>query len=110
MSIEKSLYSAPEGLDSLTDEPAVEIEIEDPESVTINFDGLEIEIGKGADEDFDANLAEYLDESVLQSMVSDLIGDFDDDGAGIQSGTLAAISTAVQRDLMESTVARHHHG
>ena len=81
MSIEKSLYSAPEGLDSLTDEPAVEIEIEDPESVTINFDGLEIEIGKGADEDFDANLAEYLDESVLQSMVSDLIGDFDDDVA-----------------------------
>jgi hypothetical protein len=79
MSIEKSLYSAPEGLDSLTDEPAIEIEIEDPESVTINFDGLEIEIGKGEDEDFDANLAEYLDESVLQDMVSDLIGDFDDD-------------------------------
>ena len=81
MSIEKSLYSAPEGLDSLTDEPAIEIEIEDPESVTINFDGLEIEIGKGEDEDFDANLAEYLDESVLQDMVSDLIGDFDDDVA-----------------------------
>jgi hypothetical protein len=81
MSIEKSLYSAPEGLDSLTDEPAIEIEIEDPESVTINFDGLEIEIGKGEDEDFDANLAEYLDESVLQEIVGDLIGDFDDDVA-----------------------------
>ena len=79
MSIEKSLYSAPEGLDSLVDEPAIEIEIEDPESVTINLDGLEIEIGKGADEDFDANLAEYLDESLLQTMVSDLVADFDDD-------------------------------
>lgn len=79
MSIEKSLYAAPEGLDSLTDGPGIEIEIEDPESVTINFDGLEIEIGKGEDEDFDANLAEYLDEGVLQEIVGDLIGDFDDD-------------------------------
>jgi hypothetical protein len=81
MSIAKSLYAAPEGLDSLMDEPAIEIEIEDPESVTINLDGLEIEIGKGEDDDFDANLAEHLDESVLQDMVGDLIADFDDDVA-----------------------------
>ena len=79
MSIEKSLYAAPEGLDSLTEGPEIEIEIEDPESMSINIDGLEIEIGKGEDDGFDDNLAEYLDDSVLQEMVSDLIADFDDD-------------------------------
>ena len=44
MSIEKSLYQAPEGLD----EHEMEIEIENPESVTIHEDGMEIiiEIGR----------------------------------------------------------------
>ena len=83
MSIEKSLYAAPEGLDALMEEPDIEIEIEDPESVTINLDGLEIEIepAEESDEDFDANLAEYLDEKVLVEIVGDLIGDYDDDVA-----------------------------
>lgn len=79
MSIEKSLYQAPEGLDSLVDEPAIEIEIEDPESVTINLDGLEIEIGKNEEESFDENLAEYLDDGVLTEIVGDLLAGFDDD-------------------------------
>jgi hypothetical protein len=81
MSIEKSLYSAPEGLDSLVEEPELEIEIVDPESVTIDIDGLEIEIGKGEDEDFDANLAEYLDDGILAEIVGDLISGYDDDVA-----------------------------
>jgi hypothetical protein len=36
MSIEKSLYAAPEGLDALMEEPPIEVALEDPESDTIN--------------------------------------------------------------------------
>jgi hypothetical protein len=85
MAIEKSLYAAPQGLDSLMamDEasPPIEIEIEGPESVNIGFGGMEIEIdpGKESGEDFDANLAEYIDENELESLASELIGDYDDD-------------------------------
>jgi hypothetical protein len=39
MSIEKSLYQAPQGIESLDDAPDIEIEIEDPESVHISMDG-----------------------------------------------------------------------
>jgi len=80
MSIEKSLYQAPVGLDSIVEEP-IEIEIVDPESVTIGIDGLEIEIepSKETAEDFDANLAEYMSEGELTEIAGDLIGDFEDD-------------------------------
>jgi hypothetical protein len=48
-------------------EPAIEIEIEDPESVKIGIDGVEIEIepGKDSDEDFDANLADLWMKAIL---------------------------------------------
>ena len=45
MSIEKSLYQAPAGLDQLEEmnqEPDIEIEIEDPESVKLSIAGEEI--------------------------------------------------------------------
>jgi hypothetical protein len=85
MAIEKSLYAAPQGLEELAamDEasPAIEIEIEDPESVTIGMGDMEIEIepDKESEDDFNANLAEFIDDDVLQSIASDLIGDFDED-------------------------------
>jgi len=82
MAIDKALYQLPEGIESLAAaEPDIEIEIEDPEAVTIGVDGLEIELEKSkeTDEDFDANLAEYVDETELQTLASDLIGDFDSD-------------------------------
>lgn len=79
MSIHKSLYQAPQGLDSLESEPDIEIEIEDPESVTIGMDGMEIEIGGEEEEGFDDNLAEYIDDKVMNQMVGDLIADYDDD-------------------------------
>ena len=79
MSIHKSLYQAPQGLDSLESEPNIEIEIEDPESVTIGIDGMEIEIGGEEEEGFDDNLAEYIDDKVMNQMVGDLIADYDDD-------------------------------
>ena len=59
MAIEKSLYAAPVGLETLMAEPAIEIEIEDPEAVHINIGGLEIDIEPDA-EDFSKNLAEDL--------------------------------------------------
>ncbi len=69
MAIDKALYQAPEGIEVLAAaEPELEIEIEDPESVTIGMDGLEIEIepAKESEDDFNANLAECLDEGTLQ--------------------------------------------
>lgn len=82
MSIEKSLYAAPVGLDALdAEEPALEIEIEDPEAVKISAGDLEIDIEseEPSDDDFDANLAEYIDEKELVQIVGDLLSDFEDD-------------------------------
>jgi hypothetical protein len=85
MAIDKALSQAPLGLSALPmmeEGPELEIEIEDPESVEIGIDGqpiLRIEEAEPSDKDFDANLAEYMSENELQSLASDLIGDFDDD-------------------------------
>jgi len=77
MSIEKSLYAAPMGIESLA-EPDIEIEIEDPESVSIKAGDIEIEIGS-VEDDFEANLVEHLPDDVVTELVSDLLSDFDDD-------------------------------
>ena len=87
MAIEKSLYAAPQGLEELAAQdaatPPIEIEIEDPEKVTIGVGGLEIEIepDEASSEDFNANLAEFISESTLQSLAEELIGEFDEDVA-----------------------------
>jgi len=76
MAIDKGLYSAPEGIEALAgDEAAIEIEIEDPEAVRINMGGVEIEIEPGEEEEeaFDSNLAEYMKESDLQKIASDVM-------------------------------------
>ena len=69
-SMEKSLYAAPLGIEEEMDEMAdIEIEIVNPEGVTIGMDGLEIEIEPGEDneeEEFDSNLAEFMDDGELQ--------------------------------------------
>jgi hypothetical protein len=77
MSIEKSLYAAPQGIESLA-EPDIEIEIEDPESVSIKAGDIEIEIGS-VEDDFEANLVEHLPDNVVAGLVTDLLSDFDDD-------------------------------
>jgi hypothetical protein len=76
--IDKSLYQAPLGM---TDLEPIEIEIEDPESVKIGLGDLEIEIEppEPSDEDFDANLAEYISEKAMTEIAGDLLGDFEDD-------------------------------
>ena len=79
---DKALYQAPTGLDAIAqEEPDFEIEIEDPESVTIGMGGLEIQIepDEEADDEFNTNLAEVLPDDVLQEIAGDLISDFDDD-------------------------------
>lgn len=65
----------------LSEESEIEIEIVDPESVTIGMDGLEVVLEQGEEtaEDFDANLAEYMSESELQTLASDLMGEIDAD-------------------------------
>jgi hypothetical protein len=83
MSIDKGLYAAPLGIDQEEmDEPeGLEIEIEDPEAVTIGTEGFELEIRKGDTnaDDFDANIAEEMGDSELALLASELLGDFDDD-------------------------------
>lgn len=80
MSIEKSLYQAPLGIE---EEPAeeIEIEIENPEGVSIGVDGVEIDLMPEKDEegDFNANLAESMDENELASLGSDLVADVESD-------------------------------
>jgi hypothetical protein len=85
MSIEKSLYQAPVGLealdDALDDAPEIEIEIEDPESVVIGLDGepiLEF-TQEEAEEEFNANLAEEMDAGELEGLAGDLVSDIDND-------------------------------
>ena len=88
MAIEKGLYSAPEGIDEelLEGEEAeggIEIEVVDPEAVMIDADGIEIALvpDEGIDEfvEFDANLAEHMDEGDLNALADDILGMVDAD-------------------------------
>jgi hypothetical protein len=84
MAIDKALNQAPLGLspdDMMGEEPAIEIEIEDPEEVTLRMGDMELEIDPDeVDEDeFNENLAETLDEGQLTELAGDLLGDFEDD-------------------------------
>lgn len=87
MAIDRGLYSAPEGLEDevavgieIGDEQgtAFEIEIEDPDVVTLDDGSVEITLIPDAGIDdvtrFDANLAEFLEEGQLNSLANDLIG------------------------------------
>ena len=71
----------PMDMAQMSQEPAIEIEIEDPEAVKIGIDGVEIDLlpETPTAEDFDANLAEYIDDSELQSLAGELISLVDAD-------------------------------
>ena len=81
MAIEKALYAAPVGIEEIAEaEPAIEIEIEDPEEVKIRMGGMEIEIEKEDMEDeFNENLAEKIDEDILTELAADLLGEYQSD-------------------------------
>ena len=86
MAIEKGLYAAPEGLDDelMTEESSsLEIEVVNPEMVTLDDGSVEITLIPDANVtdmmDFDANLAEFLEENALNSLSQDLLGQVDAD-------------------------------
>ncbi len=77
MAIEKGLYAAPEGLEEEQGEE-LEIEIVDPEMVTLDDGSMEITIVPDAKigdmTDFDANLAEFLEDNALSLIADDVMG------------------------------------
>ena len=82
MAIDKSLSQAPKGLEELAmGQPDLSIEIENPESVTLDDGSMEITItpGKEQDDEFNANLAEDMDEGQLTELSGDLVGEYDAD-------------------------------
>ena len=80
--VDKGLYAAPMGVEEVAEsEEAIEIEIEDPEKVTIGIGETEIVIDPDAmeDDEFNANLAEELDDKYMTELSSDLLEDFSND-------------------------------
>jgi len=86
-----SMNPAPLGLDALAPEmeegPGIEIQIENPEGVIVGMDGVEIDLmdiadGGAGEDDFDANLAEEMNEGELQKVASDLVEMVDADISG----------------------------
>jgi hypothetical protein len=80
--IDKSLAQAPQGLEELAmGQPDLSIEIENPESVTLDDGSMEITIvpGKEVDDEFNANLAEDMDEGQLTELSGNLLGEYDAD-------------------------------
>jgi len=82
MAIDKALYQAPEGIDALAaKEQPLEIEVVNPDEMTIGMDGLEITLTPDTEksDDFYANLAEEIDDRALSSMASELLEGFEGD-------------------------------
>ena len=75
--MEKGLYAMPQGLAAIDSEPALEIVIEDPEALKIN--GMEIDLNKEDEGDFDTNLAEHINDGKLAELAGDILGDIDAD-------------------------------
>jgi hypothetical protein len=72
--IDKALYSNMD-MGIATPEPDIEIEVENPDSMTISAGGVTIELEPEDElsDDFDANLAEEMDEGALATVGSDLM-------------------------------------
>jgi hypothetical protein len=84
MAIEKGLYAAPEGIDEDIEEDAGELEIEivNPDMVTLDDGSVEITLVPGEDigpTSFDANLAESLEDNALAHISNELVGYVDTD-------------------------------
>jgi hypothetical protein len=64
----------------MDDTPVMEIEIVNPEGLKIGIDGVEVDLmPEEEEENFSDNLAEYMDDSELQKIASDLIEMVDTD-------------------------------
>jgi hypothetical protein len=73
MTIDKSLYAAPEGLESLDDGEDIEVDLSSDEELGDTQEPPEEPIG------FDENLVEHLDPGVVEELVSEIVSDFEDD-------------------------------
>jgi len=73
MSIEKSLYAAPEGLESLDDGEELDIDFTEDFELGDTQEPPEEPVG------FNENLVEHLDPAVVEEIVSNILSDFDDD-------------------------------
>ena len=83
-SMSPALYAAPVGLEQAAmDEEPLEIEIVNPDSVTLSDGSMEITLEPDGEEedDFSANLAEQMDESELAELASEIMGQVDADVA-----------------------------
>jgi hypothetical protein len=80
-SMDKALYQAPMGLSAMGAQPDIEVEIEDPEALSIHMGDIDIDLEpqKETAKDFDANLADFMDDSDLDALGNDLIDDFNKD-------------------------------
>ena len=82
INMDKSVSQAPQGIEELAaTQPNLSIEIDNPDSVTLDDGSMEITItpGKETNDKFNANLAEELDEGQLTQLSGDLLGEFDAD-------------------------------
>ena len=80
MAVDKALYEAPMGIPEDGMDEAIEIEIVDPEEVSIGVGDMELTIIPGEDgADFHANLAEQLDENALSLISDELLEAYDTD-------------------------------
>ena len=77
--MEKSLYAAPMGLADLAPAPDIEIEIEIEPTEDYEAEEETEDETEGTAEEFDANLAEFMDDGDLQSLGADLVEDFGKD-------------------------------
>lgn len=81
MAIDKALYQAPQGIAGMNDS-AIEIEVEDPKAVHISMGDVDIDLEpaeEGNSEEFNDNLVDYMDDSELESLASELVSDFTKD-------------------------------
>ena len=86
MAIEKGLYAAPQGIDDglmEEEDEGLEIEIVNPDMVTLDDGSVEITLIPGGDEsdfiEFDDNIAEALEESDLSELADELVALIDAD-------------------------------
>ena len=84
VNVDKNVYQAPMGLDQDPQNPeteALSIEIENPDSVTFDDGSMEVTIipGKETNDEFNANLAEDMDEGQLTELSGNLVGEYDAD-------------------------------
>ena len=73
MAITKSLYQAPTGMDEGMDDSDLQIEIENPDSVTMSDGSVEVTLEPESKAKTSKNLAEDMDEGELQSISDEIM-------------------------------------